>query len=86
VQERTVRFAARGDEAVLVTNLSFALAPDPQVTAAVDGSDAPAAVRDGLMTAFVCRQCDADARYRWTLDIRATAPDRIDVVTVRVKR
>jgi hypothetical protein len=85
-QERVLRFDAGGDEAVLVTNLSFALAPDPQVSASVDGNDVPAAARDGLMTAFVCPACDPGARYRWTVNIRATAPDRIDVVTVRSAR
>jgi len=83
MQERVLRFDARGDEVVLVTNLSFALAPDPEVTATVDGIAVPAAARDGLMTAFACRPCAAAAQYRWTVNIRATAPDRIDVVTVR---
>ena len=82
-QRRELGFVAGADEAVLVTNLDFAFAADPEVTATVDGRSVTPVARDGLTTAFVCTGCDPAQPHQWSLDVRAPAPERVEIVTVR---
>ncbi len=81
--ERVVAFDARGDEAVIVTDTHFAFSPSPEVAATLDGVRVAPAARDALVTAFGCAGCDPAAKHRWTVTVRASAPGRVDVATVR---
>jgi hypothetical protein len=79
-----IRFTARADEAVLVTDMFFAFGNAPTAAAFANGERVEPAARDLVSTAFVCSRCAADAAVDWRLDVASPAIERVDIVTFAI--
>jgi hypothetical protein len=78
----TLQFDARCDEIVIVTNMYYAFASDPKVTAVLNGKTVPPAAADALSAAYVCKGAPPESPAAWSLQIASPAPERVDVITV----
>jgi hypothetical protein len=78
----TLQFDARCDEIVIVTNMYYVFAPDPKIVAVLNGKTVQPAAADALSTAYVCENAAAESPARWSLQLTAPDPNRVDVITI----
>ena len=77
-----LRFDARCDEIVVVTNMYYGFATAPAIDATLDGIRVQPVAADALSTLYACTVATPESTASWELAIDSPSPDRVDVITI----
>ena len=78
----TLRFDARCDEIVVVSNIYYGFATDPTIDATLNGVAVGPVAADAVSAVFACSEPSRNSAASWRLAIASPAPDRVDVITI----